>query len=86
MIAAMPSDDYEKDPVIVEARLDDLDLDDEADRATWEDRLRALSASRLRQARARLERMGIIDSQGRIISDERPADMLASSETSVDTG
>ncbi|MCC6898399.1 MAG: hypothetical protein IT377_05455 [Polyangiaceae bacterium] len=73
-------------PAIPEARVDDLDLDDENDRAEWERRLAALAQARLGQARARLERMGVIDEDGRLVSSAVPADMLPASDTSVETG
>lgn len=72
--------------VIPEARVDDLDLDNEQDRAEWERRLAALAQSRLDQARARLERMGVIDGEGRLVSSAVPADMMPASDTSVETG
>jgi len=72
--------------VIPEARVDDLDLDDDADRAIWNERLLALAATRLQQARGRLERMGVIDAEGQLISSAPPADMLPTSDTSVETG
>lgn len=73
-------------PAIPEARVDDLDLDDENDRAEWERRLAGLAQARLGQARARLERMGVIDEDGRLVSSTVPADMLPASDTSVETG
>ncbi len=73
-------------PMIPEARVDDLDLDNEKDRAEWERRLAALAQSRLDQARGRLERMGVIDGEGHLLSSTVPADMLPASDTSVETG
>lgn len=73
-------------PLIPEARVDDLDLDDETDRAEWERRLEALAGVRLGQARARLQRMGVIDEDGRLVSNTVPADMAPASDTSVETG
>ena len=42
--------------------------------------------ARIRQARARLEQMGIIDRDGRRVSREVPPDMRPSSVTSVEAG
>jgi hypothetical protein len=80
-MAAIP-DDFP----IPEARVDDLDLDDDADFATWEARMDAMAERRILQARARLEQMGVIDREGRLISHELPADMLLTSSTGVETG
>ncbi len=66
--------------------MDDLDLDIAADQAIWERRLAALAEVRIAAARARLERMGIIDRDGKLLSHELPADMRPDSESSVDTG
>jgi len=41
---------------------------------------------RIALARMRLERMGIIDASGNLISNELPSDMLPGSESSTDTG
>ena len=71
---------------IPEARLDDLDLDVEADRAIWLERLDALAERRIREARVRLETMGIIDREGRLISRILPPDMLPGSDSSIETG
>ncbi len=71
---------------IPEARVDDLDLDVEADAATWDARMDAMAERRIQQARARLERMGVIDRDGRLVSRELPPDMRPSSLTSVETG
>ena len=71
---------------IPEARVDDLDLDDDADAATWDARMDAMAEQRIRQARTRLEQMGVIDHDGHIVSRELPADMLPASRTTVETG
>jgi hypothetical protein len=71
---------------IPEARVDDLDLDDEADAATWDARMDAMAERRIQQARARLEQMGVIDRNGRLVSRELPPDMRPTSTTSVDSG
>ncbi len=57
-------------PLIPEARVDDLDLDDGRDHALWQERLDALAKARLARARERLERMGIIDGEGHLVSNE----------------
>ena len=79
-------DSNHDEAVIAQARIDDLDLDDEADAATWEARLVSLADQRVQQARSRLEGMGIIDHEGNLKQREIPADMLPESETSVVTG
>jgi hypothetical protein len=77
-------DTHDDDALIPQARLDDLD--NEADAATWAKRLTTLAEGRMKQARARLEGMGIIDREGRLVSTEVPPDMLPASERSIDTG
>ena len=72
--------------LIPEARVDDLDLDDDTDAATWDARMDALAERRIRQARERLEQMGVIDPDGRLVSRELPPDMRPTSLTSVETG
>lgn len=72
--------------VIPSAPFDDLDLEREEDAREWERRTLAMAEKTLAQARARLERMGIIDREGNLVSDELPADMRKDSDTSVDTG
>jgi hypothetical protein len=74
------------DAQIPEARVDDLDLEDEADAAIWDARLDALAGRRIRQARERLEQMKVIDRDGHLVSREPPPDMRPTSQTSVDTG
>lgn len=71
---------------IPSARVDDLDLDREEDRAEWENRLQALATVRLEAARARLERLGVIDAAGDLVSNELPPDMLPDSEATLETG
>jgi hypothetical protein len=73
-------------PTIPSARVDDLDLDREEDRAEWRRRLQALATARLAAARARLEGLGIIDALGNRVSDELPPDMLPDSEATLETG
>ena len=72
--------------LIPEARVDDLDLDNEADVATWDACMDAMNDRRIRQARARLEQMGIMDRDGRLVSREVPPDMRPTSVTSIETG
>jgi hypothetical protein len=72
--------------LIPEARVDDLDLDDEADVAIWDARMDAMAERRIKQARARLEQMGVIDRDAHLVSKELPPDMLPASLTSVETG
>lgn len=71
---------------IPEARVDDLDLDDDTDAATWDARMDAMAERRIQQARTRLEQMGVIDRDGHLVSKELPPDMLPASLTSVETG
>jgi hypothetical protein len=68
------------------ARFDDLNLDRDDDRAEWHRRLRELATARLGTARARLERLGIIDSDGNLVSNELPPDMLPDSDATLETG
>ena len=78
--------DVATDEEIPQARLDDLDLDKEADAAEWKKRLATLAERRILQARARLQQMGIIDGEGNLVSEDLPPDMRPDSESSVDTG
>lgn len=71
---------------IPSAPFDDLDLDVDADRQEWSRRLEELAAARLAAARARLERLGIVDKDGKLTSTELPADMLPDSDTTLETG
>jgi hypothetical protein len=68
------------DSLIPSAPLDDLDLDREEDRAEWERRLMELAAKRIAAARARLERLNVVDADGNFVSDELAPDMLPDSE------
>ena len=61
---------------IPEARFDDLDLDREEDRVEWRRRLADLATARLSSARERLEGLGIVDAEGKLVSTELPPDML----------
>lgn len=68
------------------ARFDDLDLDLDEDRVEWQRRLGELATVRLTAARTRLERLGILDREGNLVSGELPPDMLPDSETTLETG
>ena len=48
--------------------------------------LAELSAARLASARARFERLGIVDAEGKLVSTELPPDMLPDSDTTLETG
>jgi hypothetical protein len=41
---------------------------------------------RIHAARTRLERMGIIDASGHVVSSELPPDMTAESDATLETG
>jgi hypothetical protein len=71
---------------IPSAPFDDLDLDRDEDRKEWERRLERLAAARIAAARARLERLGIIDASGNLVSNELPPDMLPDSDSTLETG
>jgi hypothetical protein len=71
---------------IPEASFDDLDLDREQDRVEWRRRLAELATARLSSARARFERLGIVDAEGKLVSTELPPDMLPESDTTLETG
>lgn len=73
-------------PPIPSAPFDDLDLDRPADEEEWERRVMGLAADRIAAERARLERLGIIDEKGELVSTELPPDMRPESETTVETG
>jgi hypothetical protein len=64
----------------------DLDLDREDDEQEWERRVMTLASQRLEAAQARLERLGIIDSEGQLVSRELPADMKPDSDSTLETG
>jgi hypothetical protein len=71
---------------IPSAPFDDLDLDREGDEQEWERRAMALAATRIDAARTRLQRLGVIDVDGKLLSTDLPADMLADSDTTLETG
>lgn len=83
LVAAAPVHDLSAIP---SAPFDDLDLDREADEQEWERRAMALAATRIDAARARLHRLGVIDVDGKLVSTDLPADMLADSDTTLETG
>jgi hypothetical protein len=64
---------------IPSAPFDDLDLDRAEDAAEWERRVMAMAAARIAAERARLERLGIIDANGDLVSRDLPPDMRAES-------
>jgi hypothetical protein len=71
---------------IPSAPFDDLDLDRPEDEDEWERRVMALAAARIVAERTRLERLGIIDANGDLVSTALPPDMLPESETTLETG
>jgi hypothetical protein len=73
-------------PPIPTATFDDLDLDRDGDRNEWERRLMDLAAQRIAAARLRLERLGIVDANGKLCSSDLPPDMLPDSDTTLETG
>lgn len=68
------------------AGFDDLDIDREEDRIEWRPRLAELAVARLASARARFDRLGIIEADGRLVSTEFPPDMVPDSDTTLETG
>ncbi len=68
------------------ARFDDLDLDVPGDAAEWERRLMRLASSRIKAERARLERLGIIAADGKLVSAAVPPDMLPDADETLETG
>jgi hypothetical protein len=79
---------YANDPAspIPSAPFDDLDLDRPEDEAEWERRVMALAATRIAAERVRLELLGIIDSDGNLVSTDLPPDMVPDSDTTLDSG
>ena len=71
---------------IPSAPFDDLDLDRPDDEEEWERRVMALATARIAAERVRLERLGIIDANGNLVSTELPSDMLPESDTTLETG
>jgi hypothetical protein len=74
------------DSPIPSAPLDDLDLDVPEDEEEWERRVMALAAVRIAAERVRLERLGVVDANGNLVSQELPLDMLPESDTTLETG
>jgi hypothetical protein len=68
------------------APMGDLDLDREDDEEEWERRVLELASTRIDAARARLERLGIIDANGKVVSAELPPDMRPDSDATLETG
>jgi hypothetical protein len=71
---------------IPSAPFDDLDLDRAEDEEEWERRVMALAAVRIAAERVRLERLGILDANGELVSRVLPSDMLDGSDTTLETG
>ena len=71
---------------IPSAPFDDLDLDRAEDEVEWERRVMALATARIATERTRLERLGIIDANGDLVSDALPPDMVPESDTTLETG
>ena len=69
---------------IPSAPFDDLDRGE--DEEEWERRVMALATARIATERARLEQLGIIDANGNLVSTALPPDMLAESDTTLETG
>jgi len=64
---------HANDPSLIpSAPFDDLDLDRDEDHEEWERRVMALAATRIAAARARLERLRIIDAEGNLSSARLP--------------
>jgi hypothetical protein len=81
----MPPANDHRSP-IPSAPFDDLDLYRPEDEEEWERRVMALATARIAAERARLERLGIVDARGDLVSRELPSDMLPESETTLETG
>jgi hypothetical protein len=45
-----------------------------------------LALARIQAARSRLERLGIIDANAKLVSRELPPDMMPESDTTLETG
>lgn len=71
---------------IPSAPFDDLDLDRPEDEEEWDRRVMAMATVRIAAERIRLERFGIIDANGELVSRELPPDMLPESDTTLETG
>lgn len=86
MLAAMAAAPVHDLSLIPSAPFDDLDLDRDEDEQEWERRVMTLAATRIASARVRLERLGIVDGDGKLVSTELPADMLPDSDATLETG
>ncbi|HEY5240314.1 MAG TPA: hypothetical protein VIJ22_02570 [Polyangiaceae bacterium] len=73
-------------PAIPSAPVGNLDLDRDADEEEWERRVMDLASVRISAARARLERLGVVDASGVLVSRALPSDMTAESDTTLETG
>jgi hypothetical protein len=82
-MAAAPVHDL---ALIPSAPFDDLDLEGDEHEEEWERRVMQLASTRVAAARVRLERLGIIDANGKPVSTELPPDMLPDSDTTLETG
>jgi len=56
------------------------------DQEEWDRRVMALASARIAAERSRLERLGIIDANGDLVSRQLPPDMQPESDTTVETG
>lgn len=72
--------------LIPSAPFDDLDLDRDEDQEEWERRLMNLASARITAARIRLEDLGVIDVEGKLVSTEFPDDMQPDSGMTLETG
>jgi len=82
-MSAVPADDLSPIP---SAPLSDLNPDRDEDDEEWERRVMQLATVRLQAARTRLERLGVIDAAGKLVSRELPADMMPASDATLETG
>jgi hypothetical protein len=73
-------------PAIPSAPVGNLDLDRDEDEEEWERRAMELASVRITSARARLERLGVVDANGILVSRTLPSDMTAESDTTLETG
>ena len=71
---------------IPRAPVGDWDLDWDEDEQQWERRVMELAAARIQAARQRLERLGIVDADGVLVSRGLPPDMKPESDTTLETG
>ena len=71
---------------IPSAPFDDLDIDRDDDEEEWERRLMQLAGQRVQAARNRLEHLGVVDADGKLVFTELPSDMRPDSDTTLETG